>query len=181
MSFLRSTPVALAVLALSGCAPAVQGTLNPPRFATIRRAVVLPFAVPDGAPPTLAGSLADELSAHLDGARYSVVEPAVAIQELREGPAFDVGDPAAALRLGELLGVDAVIVGRVSAYHDRALSPKVATSLAISVRVVDLHTREVVLSTSSDATAALSFCDEEMTCLCGKMMAAVGRFVATGS
>jgi len=39
----------------------------------------------------------------------------------------------------------------------------------------------VVLSTSSNATAAGTFCSQEMSCLRGKVLAAMGRFIVDGA
>jgi hypothetical protein len=120
---------------------------------------VLPFVTPEGAPRGLSSSFADEISSDLAGARFAVVDRGA------------VGDAAVA---------DAVLVGRVVTYHDQAVTPEVDTSLAVSIRIVELRTGEVVVSTSSNATAAATFCSQEMTCLRGKVMTAVGRFIAAG-
>jgi hypothetical protein len=138
---------------LSACTPSVRGSVNEPRMAMVRRVAVLPFTTPDGTPRALSESFADEISSDLAGAPFTVVDR-----------------PSA-------MGVDAVLLGRVITYRDQALSPGMDTSLAISVRLVDVHTREVLLSTSSEATAAATFCGDEMTCLRGKVMASLGRFI----
>jgi len=145
------------LMALSACTPSVQGSVNPPGFARLRRVVVLPFTTPEGAPRSLAESFAAEMSSQLAGARFAVVDGA------------------------DATGVDAVLVGRVVAYHDQATSPDLDTSLELSVRIVDVRTKEVILSTSGSATAAESFCSQEMTCLRGKLMKAVGLFVVDGA
>ena len=74
----------------------------------------------------------------------------------------------------EWLGLD------VTDSRDQSVSPHVDTSLAVSVQLVDVRTREVLLSSSSDATAAGTFCSQEMSCLRGKVLAAMGRFIAGG-
>ena len=162
--------------------PSVQGSVSPQRFSTLRRIVLLPFATPEGAPRTFSESFADEMSSHLAGARFAVVDRTTVVRaptygEIRGG---DLADPAVAARVGEAMGADAVLIGRVITYHDQAASPDLDTSLAISVRIVDVRTREVILSTSSDATAAATFCSQEMTCLRGKVMTAIGRFIVEG-
>jgi hypothetical protein len=140
----------------SACTPSLQGSRDPARLAAVRRVVVLPFATPEGAPRSLADGFADEISSELGGARFAVV---------------DRGADASA---------DAVLIGRVVAYHDQAVTHDLDTSLAVSVRIVDVRTNEVVLSTSSNATAAATFCAQEMTCLRGKVMTAIGRFIVEG-
>jgi len=182
---IRPLPSILAVLLLtaaSACTPSVQGSVSPQRFATLRRIVLLPFAAPEGAPRGFSESFADEMSSHLAGARFAVLDRTRVVSALtsREILGGDLADPAVAADVGEAMGADAVLVGRVVAYHDQALSPAVDTSLAISVRIVDVRTREVILSTSSEATAAASFCSQEMTCLRGKVMSAIGHFIVEG-
>jgi len=145
--------------AVSACGPSIQGSRSPGRLAGVHRVLVLPFAIPEGAPSSLSSSFADEISSDLAGAPFAVVDRGA------------VGDAADA---------DAVLVGRVVTYHDQAVTPDLDTSLAVSVRVVDVRTGEVVVSTSSNATAAAIFCSQEMTCLRGKVMTAVGRFIVGG-
>jgi curli biogenesis system outer membrane secretion channel CsgG len=174
---------ALLLLAASGCTPSVQGSVSPVGFSTVQRIVLLPFATPEGSPRALSESFADEMSSHLAGARFAVVDRATVVNTLtdREIRGSDLADPAVAARVGQAMGVDAVLIGRVATYHDQALSPDLDTSLAISVRIVDVHTREVILSTSSNATAAASFCSQEMSCLRGKVMSGIGQFIVEGA
>ena len=156
--------------------------MSPLRFSTLRRVVLLPFATPEGAPRSFSESFADEMSSHLAGARFAVVDRATVVSALtyREIRGGDLADPAVAARVGEAMGADAVLIGRVVTYHDQAVSPDLDTSLALSVRLVDVRTGEVIVSTSSDATAAATFCSQEMTCLRGKVMAAIGHFIVQG-
>ncbi len=170
-------------MAAFACTPSVHGSVSPQRFSALRRVVLLPFATPEGAPGTLSESFADEMSAHLAGARFAVLDRAavVSARSYREVRGSDLADPAVAARVGEAMGVDAVLIGRVVAYNDQAAYPDLDTSLAVSVRIVDVRTREVVLSTSADATAAETFCSQEMTCLRGKIMAGLGRFIVAGA
>jgi hypothetical protein len=172
----------VALVLLPACVPTVQGSVNPAEFAALHRVVVLPFAIPDGAPETLSVGFADEVSSHLAGARFAIVDPASVVNAMthQEIRGTDLADPRVAVRVGQLMGADAVLLGRVVTYRDQAVSPDLDTSLAVTIRIVDVRTREVVLSTSADATAAGSFCAQEMTCLRGKVMTAVGKFVALG-
>src|ERR1700679_2807187 len=64
----------LLLAAACGCTPSVQGSVSPQRFSTLRRVVLLPFATPEGAPRTFSESFADEMSSHLAGARFAVVD-----------------------------------------------------------------------------------------------------------
>jgi curli biogenesis system outer membrane secretion channel CsgG len=175
----------LSILTTSVCActPSVQGSVNPARFSTLTRVVLLPFATPYGAPDALSESFADEMSAHLGGARFQVVDRTAVVNALthQEIRGADLADPAVATRVGELMQADAVLIGRVVSYHDHALSPELDSSLAVSVRIVDVRTREVVVATSCDDNAPRTFCDEEMSCLRGKVMRAVGDFIVRGS
>jgi hypothetical protein len=140
----------VALVLLPACVSSVQGSVNPAEFAALHRVVVLPFAVPDGAPETLSVGFADEVSSHLSGARFAVVDPASVVNAMtdQEIRGTDLADPRVAVRVGQLMGADAVLLGRVVS--------------------------------RSDATAAASFCAQEMTCLRGKVMTAVGKFVALG-
>jgi curli biogenesis system outer membrane secretion channel CsgG len=169
-------------MAVSACTPSLQGSVSPPRLARVQRVVLLPFATPEGAPRTLSESFADEMSSHLAGARFAVLDRAtvIAAPSYREIRGSDLADPAVAARIGEAMGVDAVLIGRVVTYRDQATSPDLDTSLDISVRIVDVRTREVIVSASSNATAAETFCSQEMTCLRGKIMAGLGRFIVAG-
>lgn len=166
----------------TGCVPTIHGSVNPARFSTLQRIVLLPFAIPDATPESLSESFSDEMSSHLAGARFAVVDPATVMNALTQQRirGTDLADPRVAVRVAELMGADAVLLGRVVTYHDQSTSPDLDTSLAVTIRIIDVHTREIVLSTSTDATAAGSFCAQEMTCLRGKVMTAVGRFVAQG-
>jgi TolB-like protein len=128
------------------------------RVARLHRVVVLPFAIPEGAPRSLSDGFADEITSDLAGAGFAVVD--------RESV--------------DETGTDAVLVGRVVTYSDQSVSPEVDTSLAVSVQLIDVRTKEVLLSTSSNATAAGTFCSQEMTCLRGKVLAAIGRFIVGG-
>jgi hypothetical protein len=51
----------LTLSTLGGCVPTVQGAVNPARFSTLQPVAVLPFALPDGAPASLAEAFADEM------------------------------------------------------------------------------------------------------------------------
>ena len=150
----------LAVLlgVVSACGPSLHGSVDPARLVRLHRVVVLPFAIPEGAPRTLSDGFADEITSDLAGAGFAVVD--------RESV--------------DETGTDAVLIGRVLTYSDQAVSPELDTSLAVSVQIVDVRTREVVLSTSSNATAAATFCSQEMSCLRGKVLAAIGRFIVVG-
>jgi hypothetical protein len=155
----RLLRAALLLGLLSACGPSLQGATEPGRLARVQRLVVLPFALPDGAAPSLSDGLADELTSDLERARFTVV----------------------AREAADETGADAVLIGRVTTYNDQAVSPDLDTSLAISVRIVDIRTNEVVLSTSSHATAAGTFCSQEMSCLRGKVLAAIGHFIVDGA
>jgi len=144
---------------VSACGPSLQGSTEPARLARVHRVVVLPFAIPEGAPRSLSDGFADELTSDLGRARFAVV----------------------AREAADETGADAVLIGRVTTYHDQAVSPDLDTSLAVSVRIIDVRTNEVVLSTSSNATAAGTLCSQEMTCLRGKVLAAIGRFIVDGA
>jgi hypothetical protein len=173
---------AVLIVTLPGCPPAVQGAVNPARFSVLQRVALLPFALPEGAPPALSEAFADELSAHLSGARFQIVDP-VAVrnawtnQEIR---GTDLADPLIAARVGEIMGADAVLVGRVLTYEDHAVNRKVDTTLSLSVKIVDVRTREIVLTTSGEQNAGLAFCAQDMGCLRDKVLAAVGRFIVHG-
>ena len=143
---------------VSACGPSLRGSADPTRVARLHRVVVLPFAIPEGAPRSLSDGFADEITSDLAGAGFAVVDRE-AVDET---------------------GTDAVLIGRVVTYRDQSVSPELDTSLAVSVQIVDVRTREVVLSTSSNATAAGTFCSQEMTCLRGKVLAAMGRFIVRG-
>jgi curli biogenesis system outer membrane secretion channel CsgG len=170
------------LLLAASCIPSVHGAVNAARFSTLQRVVLLPFVVPAGAPDALADSFADEMSSHLAGARFQVIDRTAVFNALthQEIRGADLADPLVATRVGEVMGAEAVLLGRVVAYHDKALAPDLDTSLAISLRIVDVRTREVILSTSTDATAAGSFCGQEMSCLRGKVMSALGSFIVQG-
>jgi hypothetical protein len=140
---LRAAIVLLSLLG-TACPPRVDGASRPAELAHVERIAVLRFAVPPDAPPALSRSMADDLAAQLAGS-FRVVEG--------DAP----GD------------VDAVLLGRVLAYRDRASTPDADTALAVSVRLVDVRTREDVLAASSEASAAASFCAQDMVCLRAKI------------
>lgn len=114
----------------------------------VRKAAVLPLenltATPD------AGRVvAEEISAELTRARIDVVdrasaESAFAKLELTPGGAVD---RLAARRLGEILGVDAVVIGTVAEATDGAARPGPSRpTIGLSVRVVDVKSGNYLLA-----------------------------------
>lgn len=150
----RASLLSLAVTALSiggiACQPTVNGVSRPAELAHVRRIAVVPFTVPQGAPPALSRSMADDFAARLAGSFRVTAEP---------------GSPDAGGR-GD---VDGLLLGTVVEYRDRASTPDADTALGVTVRLVDAQTRDVVLSASSEASAAASFCADDMACLRDKV------------
>jgi hypothetical protein len=170
------------LVSLLGCAPSVQGAVNPARYSALQRVALLPFDLPDGAPPGLSQAFADEMSAHLGGARFQIVDP-VAVRNAwtnQDIQGTDLADPRVAARVGEIMGADAVLIGRVLTYEDHATNRRLDTTLAVSIKIVDVRTREIILSTTGESNAGLAFCAQDMGCLRDKVLTAVGRFIIRG-
>jgi len=152
----RVRVLAVAVLSLfaTGCPPSVDGSSRPADLASVRRIAVRPFQLPREAPASLARGMADDLSARLSGT-FRIVEGGEAASD-----------------------VDAVLLGTVVEYRDQATTPDVETALAVTVRLIDLRSREDVLSASTEASAAASLCAEDMACLRAKVTAELARWLA---
>jgi Lipopolysaccharide-assembly len=146
----RFVVACLLIGSVSACDPTLQGFRDTSRLSLVHRVVILPFAVPEGAPRSLSESFVDEISSNLEGRQFTLVDR---------------------------LNADAMVIGRVMTYQDQGTTPDVDTSLGVAVRIVDTRTGEVMLSTSANATAAATFCSQDMQCLRGKVMGAIGRFI----
>lgn len=114
----------------------------------IRKAAVLPLENLTAAPD--AGRVvAEEISAELTRAKIDVVdraaaESAFARLELTPGGAVD---RLAARRLGEILGVDAVVIGTLAEATDGTTRPGPSRpTVGLSVRVVDVKSGNYLLA-----------------------------------
>jgi hypothetical protein len=143
----------VASLVITGCPPHVDGAARPAELARVRRIAVSPFVVPPGTPAALSGGMADELAARLAGT-FRIVEGGASRDD-----------------------VDAVLLGSVLEYRDRTRTPDADTALAVAVRLVDVRTREDILSASTEASAAASLCAQDMPCLRAKITEQIARWM----
>lgn len=123
-------PLILAVCLLGGCATATVAVKSGFDFTRVKRAAVVGFSdYPrrPGSGETVSGAFEQSLLA----AGYDLVERAQVDKVLREAR-LNASSPKAATALGRVLGVDAVLFGRITDYRD-------SREYLTSADVVDSH------------------------------------------
>jgi TolB-like protein len=151
-------------------AAAILSLLAPVQSADVPKAAVLPFVMKDGT-ETAVKTAGDLIEAIVEKARLepmSKIRVASAWEDLGHQPVREVlqGDaafpempsPKQLLDLGQKLGVDYVITGRVK-WHTKSvwvgLGPKTKADCVVDAMVVDVKSREVALNAEgvkSDST-----------------------------
>jgi len=132
---------------LVGCA-SVQTTKNSSSNIKVTKIAITPFS---GSDQELNMALADALGTELMGMGYDLIERGQLEQVLAEQKLSWTGvmPTSTAIKLGEILNVDALLVGSVMPYEPGAkeISMK-GQVLSANVRLIDTHTGRVAASTS---------------------------------
>ncbi|MBI3291913.1 MAG: hypothetical protein HYZ73_03780 [Elusimicrobia bacterium] len=141
-------PWGLVLGSLTGCGAPQVVIKEDPIHARPIRVAVLPFE--DGPRSPGSGTLVADLFTNrlLTLPRYQVVERSqlekvLSEQQLGRSGAIDLKTAA---ELGRLLGVDAIVVGRVVEYRPRFLMLVPPASMALNVRLVEVKTGSVAWS-----------------------------------
>jgi curli biogenesis system outer membrane secretion channel CsgG len=158
----------LALLAAGGCA-AGPDVINAQELARVKTVAVLPFADAPGynaqnSGQAVSGFVTTELVAW---GRYKIAERSrlnsvVSEQDLQDA---QLTDADAAMRIGKLLGVDAIIVGSASQYDmDKTqvylhVIPLVSRDykVGISVRMIDTTSGQVIYAHSASGQSGSNF------------------------
>ncbi len=150
---------ALALLALCGCGASIQVTRNPSAsLASVRKVAVIPF----GSTPAH-GRITGEWETLLLSAGYRVIERG-GVEALLGEQGLSINglvNPEEAPRIGEILGVDGLVLGRPNPrepYHSYALTgaARISEPGPVSVKLVDAATARVVWSVNSEKGGSLN-------------------------
>lgn len=138
----------LILMVLTGCGAPQVVIKEDPIHARPIRVAVLPFE--DGPRSPGSGALVADLFTNrlLTLPQYQVVERSqlekvLSEQQLGRSGAIDLKTAA---ELGRLLGIDAIVVGRVVEYRPRSLMIVPPASMALNVRLVEVKTGSVAWS-----------------------------------
>ena len=139
-----------------------------------RKSYVKVAVMPFRAPVELAGAaIADSFTTELlQTYKYQIVERSQMEQALGdEAPGLkEVTDSALAMRVGQILGVQGVIIGAVPEYGMRAVGPKELPAIGMNIRMIDVVEGTVVWSVSysgvSSVPTSLSSFAETLVRLC---------------
>lgn len=156
---MRGTALAFIALALCACGGSLQITSNPNAgLASVRKVAVVPF----GTNPAQ-GRITGEWETLLLSLGYRVVERDNIEPLLKEQGLSINGlvNPSEAPRIGELLGVDGLVLGRPNPrepYYSYTMTgmPRLSEPAPVSVKLLETATARVVWSVSSEKTEALS-------------------------
>ena len=160
---IRGAAPAFAVLALCACGGSLQITRNPSAALTsVKKVAVIPF----GAAPTQ-GRIAGEWETLLLSLGYRVVERG-SIESLLKEQGLSINgivNPSEAPKIGELLGVDGLVLGRPNprdSYYSYTMTgmPRISEPAPVSVKLVETATARVVWSVSNEKAETLSVARE---------------------
>jgi len=162
-SRLRAAALPLAALALCACGGSLQVTRNPSAaLASVKKVTVVPFG-----PAPAQSRIAGEWETLLLSLGYRVVERDNIDPLLKEqGLSINgIVNPAEAPRIGEILGVDGLILGRPNTrepYYSYSMTgaARISEPAPVSVKLLDAATARVVWSVSNEKEESLNVARE---------------------
>lgn len=162
-SRIRGAALVFSALALCACGGSLQVMRNPSAsLASVKKVAVVPFG-----PAPAQGRITGEWETLLLSLGYRVVERGNIEPLLKEqGLSINgIVNPSEAPRIGEILGVDGLVMGRPNTrepYYSYSMTgaPKMSEPAPVSVKLLDAATARVVWSVSNEKDAALNVARE---------------------
>lgn len=160
---IRGAALVFTALALCSCAGSLQITRNPSAsLASVKKVAVIPFSA---APEQ--GRITGEWETLLLSVGYRVVERG-SIESLLKEQGLSINglvNPSEAPKIGELLGVDGLVLGRPNPrdpYYSYTMTgmPRISEPPPVSVKLVETASARVVWSVSNEQAESLSVARE---------------------